>query len=165
MSWLKQKITKNQSDNYIHPHLSLYSKRLQIYPFLVKQGYIQNLWIFFCNYCFSKRICSWKIVTTNVQAKPHRVARFGKQLIINVKEVDLSCAFINTGDGSQSSNHRKIQHVPMWRIGGGRLYIIRKSLPWNTVVVVLGVFLAPSTLKLSLVDLEKRQQILIWFNI
>ena len=49
----------------------------------------------------------------------------------------------------------------MWRIGGGRLHIIRKSLPWNTVGVVLGVFLAPSTLKLSLVDLEKRQQILI----
>jgi hypothetical protein len=104
--------------------------------FRIIYNHIQNLWMFFCNYCFSKRICSWKIVTTNVQAKPHRVARFGKQLIINVKEVDLSCAFINTGDGSQSSNHRKIQHVPMWRIGGARLYIIRKSLPWNTVGVV-----------------------------
>lgn len=81
-TWTFKFILQETSNLSVSCQAGLYTKIIKVF-----------LQLFLVKYCFSKRICSRKIVTKNVQVKCYRTARFGKQLV-NVTEIDLSCVFI-----------------------------------------------------------------------
>lgn len=160
---------KQKKKKTIH-HLSLYSKRLQIYHFLVKQGKItyKIYECFFCNYCsniaFPKELISekqsqriLKKVPTGQQDLVNNLLLMSKRQICLVQ-----LYWLRFPDLNPQKNLARPHVANRWckvYISYGYPYL------WIKVGVVLGVFHAPCTLKLYLVGSEKRQQILTCFNI